>query len=77
MKHACGSWGAGELWEWEVEVEVEVEVLQFFRCQVDSGGANVHCGPHTEPLGLLVFVPGSLVGVKDIGFVGRPEAETP
>jgi hypothetical protein len=41
------------------------------------GGANVHCGPHTEPLGLLVFVPGSLVGVKDIGFVGRPEAETP
>jgi hypothetical protein len=23
------------------------------------------------------FVPGSLIGVKDIDFVGRPEAETP
>jgi hypothetical protein len=67
-----GSCGSGR-WRWRWRWRF----FNFFVARWIRGGANVHCGPHTEPLGLLVFVPGSLVGVKDIDFVGRPEAETP
>ena len=61
---------------------VFVEVLCECECILDMSVLSIKSGIRGHRLQATFqqskrFVPGSLVGIKDIDFVGRSEAETP
>ena len=55
--------------------------LMSYPSNADKRGSRSRSSNEAEGLELVQqskrFVPGSLVGIKDIDFVGRSEAETP
>jgi hypothetical protein len=52
-------------------------MVLFLDLRVNTKGAHRHQGMPSLGQQSKRFVPGSLVGIKDIDFVGRSEAETP